>query len=115
METKLTYKISPRLFTEDKAFGPGVAALLHRVDDLHSLRAAAMSMGMAYSKAWTIVKNSENAFGFKFLTSTAGGKGGGGAVLTAECRALLVRYDTFCEKMKRYGDALFAELFAEEL
>ena len=88
MKTKLTYKISPRLFTEDKAFGPGVAALLHRVDDLHSLRAAAMSMGMAYSKAWTIVKNSENAFGFKFLTSTAGGKGGGGAVLTAECNAI---------------------------
>ncbi len=115
METKLTYKITLRLFTDDKAFGPGVAALLHGVDELHSLRAAAMRMGMAYSKAWTIIKNSENAFGLKFLTSTAGGKGGGGAALTAECRALLARYDTFCEKMKTYGDALFAELFAEEL
>ena len=54
------------------------AALLHAVQQLHSLRAAALSMDMAYSKAWTIIKNSEKALGFPLLTSTTGGKGGGG-------------------------------------
>ena len=79
MERKMTYKLSCRLFTDAKCFGPGVAQLLHAVQQLHSLRAAALSMDMAYSKAWTIVKNSEKALGFPLLTSTTGGKGGGGA------------------------------------
>ena len=46
-----------RIFGEEKCFGPGVAILLRKVRELHSLRAAAMSIGMAYSKAWTILKN----------------------------------------------------------
>lgn len=82
MERKMTYKLSCRLFTDAKCFGPGVVQLLHAVQQLHSLRAAALSMDMAYSKAWTIVKNSEKALGFPLLTSTTGGKGGGGAALT---------------------------------
>ena len=51
MEQKLTYNLAVRLFSDEKCFGPGVAQLLHRVQELHSLRAAAMSIGMAYSKA----------------------------------------------------------------
>jgi len=107
------YKMMIRIFTEDenKAFGPGVAELLRRVDGLHSLRAASMSMGMAYSKAWTIIRNSESFFGFKLLTTSTGGKSGGGAVLTPEAIALLRNYDIFCGKMEEYGDHLFAELF----
>ena len=37
-----------------RRFGPGVAALLSEVREKRSLRAAAGSMGMAYSKAWRI-------------------------------------------------------------
>ena len=81
MERKMTYKLSCRLFTDAKCFGPGVAQLLHAVQQLRSLRAAALSMDMAYSKAWIIVKNSEKALGFPLLPSTPGGKGGGGAAL----------------------------------
>ena len=79
----MTYNLSCRLFTDAKCFGPGVAQLLHAVQELRSLRAAALSMDMAYSKAWTIIKNSEKALGFSLLDSTTGGKGGGGAALTA--------------------------------
>ena len=59
MEQKLTYNLAVRLFSDEQWFGPGVAQLLHRVQELHSLRAAAMSIGMAYSKAWTILKNAQ--------------------------------------------------------
>ena len=52
----MTYNLSCRLFTDAKCFGPGVARLLHAVQRLHSLRAAALSMDMAYSKAWTVIK-----------------------------------------------------------
>ena len=108
----MTYNLSCRLFTDAKCFGPGVAQLLHSVQELHSLRAAALSMDMAYSKAWTIIKNSEKALGFSLLDSTTGGKGGGGAALTPEGARLLRAYDTFCSRLHDAADALFQEEFA---
>ena len=112
METNMTYNLSCRLFTDAKCFGPGVAQLLHAVQELHSLRAAALSMDMAYSKAWTIIKNSEKALGFSLLDSTTGGKGGGGAALTPEGARLLRAYDTFCSRLHDAADELFQEEFA---
>ena len=108
----MTYNLSCRLFTDAKCFGPGVAQLLHAVQQLHSLRAAALSMDMAYSKAWTIIKNSEKALGFSLLSSTTGGKGGGGAALTPEGARLLRAYDTFCSRLHDAADELFQEEFA---
>ncbi len=108
----MTYNLSCRLFTDAKCFGPGVAQLLHAVQELHSLRAAALSMDMAYSKAWTIIKNSEKALGFSLLDSTTGGKGGGGAALTPEGARLLRAYDTFCSRLHDAADQLFQEEFA---
>ena len=109
---ELRYNLSCRLFTDAKCFGPGVAQLLHRVERLHSLRAAALELEMAYSKAWTVIKNAENALGFKLLDSTAGGMHGGGATLTPEGKALLTAYDQFCQELRDCGDRLFAEKFA---
>ena len=108
----MTYNLSCRLFTDAKCFGPGVAQLLHAVQELHSLRAAALSMDMAYSKAWTVIKNSEKALGFSLLDSTTGGKGGGGAALTPEGARLLRAYDTFCSRLHDAADQLFQEEFA---
>ena len=100
------------MFSDQKCFGPGVSQLLKRVDELHSLRAAALSMSMAYSKAWTVVRNAEDGLGFHLLTSTAGGKHGGGAELTDEARQMIAAYDAYCEKLRAYGAALFEETFA---
>ena len=105
-------KLTIRLFTDQKCFGPGVATLMHRVEEHHSLRAAAMSMDMAYSKAWAVMKNAERGFGFKLLHSTTGGRGGGGAVLTEEGRALLAAYDSYAETLNREAEALFSQHFA---
>ena len=112
MDRELHVVISCRMFTDQKCFGPGVAALLTLVKTCHSLRAAAMEMGMAYSKAWTILKNAEEQLGFKLLLSTTGGKHGGGAVLTDEARQMLTAYDEYCEKLRAYGEKLFEETFA---
>lgn len=111
----MTYNLSCRLFTDAKCFGPGVARLLHAVQRLHSLRAAALSMDMAYSKAWTVIKNSEKALGFPLLASTTGGKGGGGASLTPEGLRLLTAYDTFCVGLHDAADTLFQQEFSEFL
>ena len=112
MDKKLRPVISIRIFRETKCFGPGVAELLRHVREAHSLRGAAMTMGMAYSKAWTVVRNAEDGLGFHLLTSTAGGKHGGGAVLTDEARQMLTAYDEYCEKLRAYGEKLFEETFA---
>ena len=112
MEKEIHASLSVRIFTDRKCFGPGVAQLLRRVDELHSLRAAALSMAMAYSKAWTVIHNAEIGLGFKLLSSVTGGKNGGGAVLTNEARRMIAAYEEYCEKLHEYGDTLFAETFA---
>lgn len=112
MEKNLHVNLSVRVFTDQKCFGPGIAELMRRVDELHSLRAAAMAMQMAYSKAWTIMRNAENGLGFKLLSSSAGGKNGGGASLTEEGRRVLAAYEEYCEKLHAYGDQLFEEVFS---
>ena len=108
----MNLKMTLRFYVEDnKVFGPGVAQLLHRVQELHSLRAAALSMNMAYSKAWSIVRAAEQGFGCKLLRSTIGGSGGGGAQLTDEARQIMEAYDAYCRKLDAYGQELFRELF----
>ena len=73
MEMKLT----PRFYQNgERVFGPGVAELLKRVQEHRSLRAAAFSMEMAYSKAWQIIRTAEDGFGCKLLSSTIGGRHG---------------------------------------
>lgn len=111
MEQKLTYNLAVRLFSDEKCFGPGVAQLLHQVQELHSLRAAAMSMNMAYSKAWTITKHTQAALGFPLLHSITGGRGGGGAELTPEGERLLEAYDDYCRQLRAFADGLFQEKF----
>lgn len=111
MKQNLTVKLTIRLYAEEKCFGPGVAQLLSLVKEFHSLRAAALHMDMAYSKAWKIVRAAEEGFGCKLLLSTTGGRGGGGASLTAEAEQILSAYEEYCRKMDGFGQQLFQELF----
>ena len=112
MDSQLHPKISVRLFTDEKCFGPGIAALLRRVKVYHSLRSAAASMGMAYSKAWTVLKSCEEHLGFKLVLSTVGGRNGGGATLTDNAERMLAAYDEYCAELNAYADTLLEEKFS---
>ena len=98
---------------DQRRFGPGVAALLEEVREKRSLRAAAGAMGMAYSKAWRIVRTAEEALGCKLLDSTIGGRHGGGAALTKEAEALLAAYQTLREEVDAYAQERFQEHFRD--
>ena len=111
MDRELRVVLSARVFSDQKCFGPGVSQLLKRVDELHSLRAAALSMSMAYSKAWTITKHAQAALGFPLLHSITGGRGGGGAELTPQGERLLEAYDDYCRQLRAFADGLFQEKF----
>ncbi len=95
-----------------RLFGPGPRELLERVESLGSLRAAAMSMGMAYTKAFRMVKTAEESLGFSLTERKIGGAGGGGSQLTPQARELLRRYRAFehaCEEDMRRN---FCECFS---
>ena len=115
MDRELRVVLSARVFSDQKCFGPGVSQLLKRVDELHSLRAAALSMPMAYSKAWTVVRNAEDGLGFHLLTSTAGGKHGGGAQLTERGEALLAAYARYCQTLREFAQRQFIADFSDFL
>lgn len=111
MSNKLHPKLTVQFYTDEKCFGPGVATLLSLVKEHHSLRAASMSISMAYSKAWTIIKTAERELGFPLLSSTTGGKSGGGAMLTEQAERLLKEFQSYSEELKAQADRLFAERF----
>ena len=110
MELKLTLRL---LTNEDRIFGPGVAELLERVREHHSLRSAAASMEMAYSKAWRIVRAAEEGMGCKLLSSSTGGRHGGGAVLTPEGERILNAYERFAADINAYSQERFQENFRD--
>lgn len=107
---QLHHTITIRIYGAEKCFGPGVAELLERVEELHSLRKATISMNMAYSKAWKMIKTAEENLGFSLLTSVTGGKGGGGAELTPEARRFLASFRRFEEAVRGYADEAFLEI-----
>lgn len=113
MDRELHLKLTIRLYTDDnrRCFGPGIATLLERVREHHSLRAAASSMEMAYSKAWRIIRTAEEVFGCKMLDSTTGGRNGGGASLTPEAERLLAAYRAYQADVEHYARKRFDEAF----
>ncbi len=113
MSKELHLKLTVRLYTEDdqRCFGPGIATLLERVQEHKSLRAAAASMEMAYSKAWRIIRTAEAVFGCKMLSSTIGGQHGGGAVLTLEAERLLAAYRAYETDVTAYARGKFEDSF----
>ena len=75
--------------------------------------ARAMTMGMAYSKAWTIVKQAERELGFPLLVSVTGGRHGGGAELSPKAERLLAAYGDYCARMRAFAAEEFGRAFAE--
>ena len=113
MKKDLHLKLTVRLYSDDdrRCFCPRIATLLGRVELHHSLRAAAASMEMAYSKAWRIIRTAEDVFGCKLLSSTIGGAHGGGAVLTPEAERLLAAYEAYCADVGTYAQGKFEDAF----
>ena len=97
----------------DRVFGPGPAELLRRVREHGSLRAASISMGMAYTKALMLVRNAEAALGCPLTTRVVGGAGGGGSTPTPEADALLAAYERWTASVEGTAQAQFAAAFAD--
>lgn len=98
----------------EKFFGEGPARLLRAVVNTGSLRAAAISMEMAYTKALTIIRNAENALGYPLVIRTTGGKSGGGSQLTEEGKEWLERYEAYRDACIQANSSLYLEFFPQQ-
>ena len=78
-------------------FGRGVAKLCRGLQDKGSLIAAAKDMGMAYSKAWRILRDTETALGVTLLHRD----GAHGSTLTEDCERLLKAYSEMEERLQQ--------------
>jgi molybdate transport system regulatory protein len=67
---------------EGTFLGLGRITLLERIDEFGSITRAAKSINMSYRRAWELVESMNRQAPSPLVTASAGGKGGGGAVLT---------------------------------
>lgn len=106
-------KVKVTICTDDgnRCFGEGPYELLAGVRELGSLRAAAQRMGMAYTKAFHMIKTVESALGRPLTQRTIGGRGGGGSVLTPAGEDLLRRYERYRAACMDEAHRLYTQYF----
>ena len=89
-------------------FGRGIANLCLGVREAGSLNAAAKGMGMAYSKAWRIIKETEAALGIQLLNRD----GAHGSTLTEEGDALLDAYISIDAQLQTDAEKAFKTILS---
>ena len=87
-------------------FGRGSASLCLGVRETGSLNAAAKGMGMAYSKAWRIIKETEAALGVQLLDRD----GAHGSTLTEAGDRILDAYIELDSRMSAMAEKALEEL-----
>ncbi len=98
-----------------RAFGPGMHELLGHVADTGSLHQAAKLMGMSYTKAWHLLRQTEEHLGWQLVERQVGGVSGGGSTLTAMGRDLVDRFAAFMADTDEAMDAAFERAFGDGL
>ena len=89
-------------------FGRGIANLCLGVREAGSLNAAAKGMGMAYSKAWRIIKETDAALDIQLLNRD----GAHGSTLTEEGDALLDAYIAIDAQLQKDAEKAFKTILS---
>lgn len=90
-------------------FGRGIVQLLLGVQEYGSLNRATKAMGMAYSKAWRILNETEAEFGVQLLDRD----GAHGSSLTSECEELLKVYSEMLEASNKAVKEVFEKYYSK--
>ncbi len=73
--------------------GPGKAALLRAIRETRSISAAGKQFGMSYRRAWLLVEEMNGLFQGPLVAARRGGRGGGGAEVTALGERVVAAYE----------------------
>lgn len=109
-------EIKSKLWIEvegEPVFGRGRRFLLQAIDTYGSINRAAREINISYRKAWSYIKAMEERLGIKLVERQAGGKNGGGAVLTDEAREFIKRYELMEEGIRKIVDKRFRRIFGK--
>jgi molybdate transport system regulatory protein len=104
IKTRITIYSGKHL--EDGTFGKGIAMLLRGIIETGSLNASAKKIHMAYSKAWRIVKETEQSFGYNIIIRD----GARGSTLSKEGAKLLDVYEQLESEASAFLEQRFNEL-----
>jgi molybdate transport system regulatory protein len=96
----------------EPVFGRGRRFLLEAIDSHGSINRAAQEIDISFRKAWCHIRAMEERLGVKLVDRRAGGKNGGGAVLTAEARKFLMRYEALEKGIQAIVDEKFRKIFS---
>ncbi|MFZ5776373.1 MAG: winged helix-turn-helix domain-containing protein [Thermodesulfobacteriota bacterium] len=77
---------------EGTFLGYGRVVLLERIEELGSIAKAARSMEMSYKHAWDLIDSMTRQAGCPLVETSRGGKGGGGARLSAAGREAIALF-----------------------
>jgi len=102
------------IYKDEMVLGPGVVRLLELVKETQSLSQSCRQMGMAYSKAWKLIKKAEEGCKVQLMFGVRGGKNGGSTKLTKEGEELLQKYRTMEAEMHKAMDDIFEKVFMEK-
>lgn len=109
-------EIKSKLWIEvegEPVFGRGRRFLLKAIDKYGSINQAAREINISYRKAWSYIKAMEERLGIKLVERQAGGRNGGGAVLTKEAREFLKKYELLEEGIRETVDKKFTAIFGK--
>ncbi|MBI5199086.1 MAG: winged helix-turn-helix domain-containing protein [Nitrospirae bacterium] len=98
----------------EPVFGRGRRFLLQAIETYGSINRAAKEINISYRKAWSYIKAMEERLGIKLVERHAGGKNGGGAVLTKEAREFIRKYEMMENGIRKLVDERFRKIFGEE-
>ncbi len=82
--------------------GIGRMILLEKIIELGSITAAAKSMRMSYRQAWELISSMNKQAKTPLVETAAGGKGGGGTVVTAEGKKAIKQYKEMLNRFEKF-------------
>jgi molybdate transport system regulatory protein len=97
-------------FAEDANIGPGKIALLEAIKERGSLSDAARACGLSYRRGWLLLDSLNKSFDTPATISAVGGKGGGGAQVTAFGLLLIERYRALESRISDISNESLSEI-----
>jgi molybdate transport system regulatory protein len=100
-------------FGRDTSVGPGKVDLLEQIERTGSLSQAARQLQMSYRRAWVLLHSLNTSYREPVVITAKGGRGGGGATLTAFGHELVRVYRRFDADLQRRATRSFGAIAAQ--
>ncbi|HEY4308852.1 MAG TPA: hypothetical protein VGN12_05320 [Pirellulales bacterium] len=90
--------------------GRGRVELLEAIEQQHSIRKAAASLGMSYRKAWRLVQSVNAASETLVVEAITGGTAGGGATVTPYGKEAIRQFHTLDRALRATAERVLKRL-----